>query len=60
MLYEVITQKRLSELQRDFVNNMTHEFKTPITATRLALDSLLTAPEIQAHSKLQTFLLIIP
>ncbi len=55
----ILQQKRLSELQRDFVNNMTHEFKTPITATRLALDSLLTAPEIQAHSKLQTFLLII-
>jgi two-component system, OmpR family, phosphate regulon sensor histidine kinase PhoR len=36
----ILRQKRLSEVQRDFINNMSHEFRTPITSIGLASDVL--------------------
>lgn len=39
-LFVILKQKRLSEVQRDFVNNVTHELKTPLATLTLASNTL--------------------
>jgi two-component system phosphate regulon sensor histidine kinase PhoR len=44
-IFVILQQKRLSELQRDFINNMTHEFKTPISTINISAD-VISHPDI--------------
>lgn len=58
-IFIMLQQKRLSELQRDFINNMTHEFKTPISSIRLSSDVLLESEAVQQDPRLSRYADII-
>ena len=47
-MFVILKQKRLSEVQRDFINNMTHEFKTPISTIAVSAE-VLQQPDISAQ-----------
>lgn len=55
----ILRQKRLSELQKDFINNMTHEFKTPISTIHIASDALLQDKKIKEDRNLSNYTQII-
>ena len=55
----ILQQKRLSELQKDFINNMTHEFKTPISSIKVAAEVLKKNDNIQRSERLSNYVQII-
>ena len=55
----ILQQKKLSEMKNDFINNMTHEFKTPIATISLASDSITNASVINNPDKVKRFANII-
>jgi len=60
--YAIITilkQKKLSELKNDFINNMTHEFKTPIATVSLACQALSDKDITQEKINLDKYIGVI-
>jgi two-component system, OmpR family, phosphate regulon sensor histidine kinase PhoR len=55
----IFRQKQLSEMKTDFINNMTHEFKTPIATISLATDSINSPMVINDTNKIKRFVDII-
>lgn len=54
-LWFVINQKKISEVKSDFLNNMTHEFKTPIATISLAADTITNPKVIRNEEKIRHF-----
>lgn len=54
-IWVIFNQRRFSEMQRDFINNMTHEFKTPLTSIQLSSDYLAKQPTIHNDERLSRY-----
>jgi len=55
----IVKQKRLSEVKNDFINNMTHELKTPISTIGLSAEVLMRPNSSQDKDKIQRYASII-
>ncbi len=58
-IYQLIKQKQISEIKTDFINNMTHEFKTPIATINLAVEAIKNPKIIGDHEKVTRYLTMI-
>ena len=58
-LNQLIKQRQISEIKTDFINNMTHEFKTPIATINLALDAIKNPKVIDDKEKIFRYLQMI-
>jgi two-component system phosphate regulon sensor histidine kinase PhoR len=58
-LSQIIKQRQISEIKTDFINNMTHEFKTPIATINLALDAIKNPKVFEDKEKVNRYLQMI-
>ncbi|HAJ82393.1 MAG: sensor histidine kinase [Zunongwangia sp.] len=58
-LSQLIRQRQISQIKTDFINNMTHEFKTPIATINLALDAIKNPKIISDQTKVFRYLQMI-
>ena len=58
-VYQIIHQKKISEIKSDFINNMSHEFKTPIATINLAIDAIKNPKTMSKVSKVKDYINVI-
>ncbi|MBK86663.1 MAG: hypothetical protein CMC86_05645 [Flavobacteriaceae bacterium] len=58
-VYQLIKQRKISQMKSDFINNMTHEFKTPIATINLALDAIKNPKIFNNKEKVSNYISII-
>lgn len=58
-LFVILKQRRLSEVQKDFINNMTHEFKTPISTIAISAQVLRDPGIVKSPERLLNYATII-
>ncbi len=59
IIYNSFKQKKISTIKNDFVNNMTHEFKTPISTVSLSAEMLMREPIINDPTKARKYAKVI-
>lgn len=58
-IFVIVRQKKISDIKTDFINNMTHEFKTPIATISIAADSINNPKVIDSPDRIQSYTRII-
>src|SRR5690554_1015816 len=58
-VYLIIRQKKLSEMKTDFINNMTHELRTPISTISLSSEVLLNEKILEQPERLKSYARLI-
>ena len=58
-IFTILRQKKLSTIKNDFINNMTHEFKTPISTISLATEALQDRTMVKDDDRVDRYLKII-
>ncbi len=58
-IFTMLRQKKISDIKTDFINNMTHEFKTPIATISIAVDSINNSKVIDEPERIKSFTRII-
>lgn len=58
-IHSLLRQKKLSDIKTDFVNNMTHEFKTPIATVSVSSEMLMKEPVYKNPEKVKQYAKII-
>ncbi len=58
-LFVILKQKRLSEIQKDFINNMTHEIKTPVSIISASAETIRNPTIVEQPQRLLTYANII-
>ncbi len=58
-IYIILQQQKFANLQKDFINNMTHEFKTPLASILIASNFLSKQDSIRQDEKLSQYCNII-
>jgi two-component system phosphate regulon sensor histidine kinase PhoR len=52
-LYTILKQKKISEMKSDFINNMTHEFKTPVATIMIASEALKDPEVVEDKNRIK-------
>ncbi len=58
-ILSIIRQKKLQDMKNDFINNMTHEFKTPVSTIALACEALGDKDVVKSDELYQTYIRMI-
>lgn len=58
-LWVILRQRRLAHMQREFIDNMTHEFKTPLSTIRIAATVFERDPRVAADGRLSRYARLI-
>jgi signal transduction histidine kinase len=58
-VYQLIQQRKVSQMKSDFINNMTHEFKTPIATINLAIDAIKNPIIFNDKDKVRNYISMI-